>query len=149
MNKVSLKAFIFWLLAGCLLVSCSANLSPAPVRLAAPTPQPTSLPDVSPTETFFVDAWVDNPAPAAADKVILFGMLNMNGVFLSGIMMEANWPDEHNLPGMPNCYIQLSYGRGVCIIDAAKYPSGKYVPIQIKFDFHGRTLTGQTGFTPR
>jgi hypothetical protein len=143
------KALIFCYLACCMLVSCSTSLatSSSPDQLPVVQVTPTSSPTIA--DSFYVDVWVNNPTPSQNDKVILFGMLNKNGVFLSGIMMEATWPDENQSRGIPNCYIQLSYARGVCIIDAGKFPSGKYVPVQVLFEYEGQRFTGESGFTPK
>jgi hypothetical protein len=117
--------------------------STAVATLLAPARTPT------PEATFFVDVWVDNPTPARDDKVILIGMLNMQGVFLNGITMQATWPDAQISRGVPNCNVQLSYGRGVCVIDAGKYPPGTYVPIRVSFEYRGGVYVGETGFTPQ
>lgn len=146
---MSTRVAVIFLLASFLLVACDAGSTrpsanvPPPVEQASPTAAPTE------EDTFFVDVWVDEPNPSRDDKVILIGMLNKNGVFLNGIMMQANWPDVDNPRGMPNCYVQLSYGRGVCVIDAGKYPSGQYVPIQVTFEYQGQVFTGETSFTTR
>lgn len=138
---------LIWLLACVLLVACAP---PSPASPTATTAVEVATAQLSSAEdTFAVSAWVDNPAPKRGDKVILLGNLKKNGVFLGGIMMKATWPDESQPRGMPNCYVMVNYQRGVCVIDAGKYPVGEFVPIEITFDYRGRRFTAQTGFTPQ
>ena len=96
-----------------------------------------------------VNTWVNNPEPARGEQVIVYGSLIKNGVLLGGIMMQGTWEDASHTPGTPNCFVLVTYGRGVCVIETANFPPGVYVPVQIKFVYRGETYTGSTGFTPR
>jgi hypothetical protein len=131
-----------------MLSACLPNVS-APPGLPTPTDLQTILaPSQTSENSFEVEAWVDNPAPAHGTRVILVGSLIKNSVYLSGIMMQATWPDKTQERGVPNCYVLVTYGRGVCTIDASSLPPGVFVPITITFEYDGVTYVGQTGFTP-
>ena len=141
------RLFIILFLACSLLSSCMP--AQPVVKSATPEPQVTASPSSSSQKTFIVDAWVDNPTPSRNDKVILLGTLTMNGLYLGGIMMTATWPDKTQSRGTPNCYVMVLYQRGVCVIDASKFPAGEFVPIHISFEYRGQQFSGDTGFTPR
>lgn len=149
MINVGKRACIFWFLTCILLVSCSSKLEPQ-VNISA-TPEIQVTPTLSPTstDTFQVDAWVDDPAPSREARVILSGSLIKDGIYLGGIMMRATWPDETDRRGSPNCYVMVLYQRGLCTFDASNFPPGEFVSIQISFEYQGKTFYGQTGFTPK
>lgn len=96
-----------------------------------------------------MEAWVDKPSPARDGRVIARGSLIKNGVRLGGMMMQATWPDETQERGVPNCNVLVTYGSGVCAIDAEGYPPGVFVPITVTFDYDGTRYVGHTGFTPQ
>jgi hypothetical protein len=126
-----------------MLVSCSASATPEPA------PQPLPTPSATPEDIFQVVAWMDNPEPEHNERVILSGSLIKNGVYLGGMAMHAMWPDGTQERGVPNCSVQVIYQRGVCTIDASKYPVDVYVPITITFEYRDQIYIGHTGFTPR
>jgi hypothetical protein len=138
-KRLALFALLF-----VVLVSCQ------PLAQPSVPPPPTDLP-ASPTSTDFmrVKAWTNNPAPRSGQRVIVYGSLIKRTVWLGGIMMQATWADPSHLPGTPNCFVLVTYGRGVCVVETASFPPGVYVPVQIKFVYRGETYTGSTGFTPR
>ncbi|MHB0988165.1 MAG: hypothetical protein ACYC3P_05805 [Bellilinea sp.] len=130
----------------------SACLPKVSVSFGAPTPTDSQIipvPSQIPENSFEVEAWVDNPAPAHDARVILVGSLIKNGAYLSGIMMQATWPDKTQERGVPNCYVLVTYGRGVCVINTSSLPPGVFVPITITFEYGGGTYIGQTGFAPQ
>jgi hypothetical protein len=92
---------------------------------------------------------VNNPEPERGEQVIVYGSLIKYGVLLGGIMMQGTWADESHKPGTPNCFVLVTYGRGVCVVETGQYSAGVYVPINIRFDYRNKTYTGSTGFTPR
>lgn len=96
-----------------------------------------------------MNTWVNNPEPERGERVIVYGSLIKYGVLLGGIMMQGTWADESHEPGTPNCFVLVTYGRGVCVVETSQYPAGVYVPINIRFDYRNKTYTGSTGFTPR
>lgn len=118
---------------------------------AAPTAPPTALPTVTPAtdDVFEVFAWVDKPTPARDERVTISGSLVKNGVYLGGIMMRADWPREGQERGVPNCFVQMIYQRGVCVAEASDYPSGVYVPVTVTIEYRGVIYTAETGFTPQ
>jgi hypothetical protein len=130
------------------LVSCIPQTSPTPELPTLPSPRITSVPPTTHTDTFVVDAWVNNPYPPINSRVIVWGSLIKNGVHLGGIMMQATWPDETQEVGIPNCSVLVIYGSGVCVIDDIDYPAGEFVPITVSFEYGGNEFVGQTGFTP-
>jgi hypothetical protein len=98
---------------------------------------------------FEVVAWVNNPEPPQGSRIMLYGSLIKDGVFLGGMAMVAEWPDASQERGVPNCSVQVIYQAGVCIIETKDLPAGVYVPITISFEYQGQTYSGGTGFTPR
>jgi hypothetical protein len=96
-----------------------------------------------------VDAWVNQAAPARDDRVIIYGSLIYRGVRLGGLVMRATWSQKGDKTGTPDCFVLVTYGRGVCTLDAADFPAGASVPVTVTFDYEGQTYTGQTQFTPR
>jgi len=138
------------------LAACSPPLVPDPSSTSQQNGQeaasglpPLSVPEAEPEDKFEVHAWVDKPIPVQGEQITLFGNLRKNGVILGGMMMEANWPDENQERGRPNCYVLVIYQGGVCVIDTKGYPIGEYVPLVVKFVYDGQTFTGETGFTPK
>ncbi len=97
---------------------------------------------------FKVEAWVDHPTPGEDQRVIVYGSLLKYHTRLGGIMMRATWPDKDHPLGTPNCFVLVTYGRGVCTIDTSRLPSGVYVPVTVSFDYGNQRYSGQTGFTP-
>ena len=132
-----------------LLSSCITNSPSKPEPVSTPVNSALSTPTTKSEDTFQVYAWVGNPDPAQDDKVILSGSLIKNGVYLGGMAMQATWPDETHERGVPNCSVQVIYQRGICIIDASRYPPDVYVPITVTFGYRDQTYIGHTGFTPR
>ena len=126
--------------------SCSylpaASTTP-PLQQRTPSPLPASA------DVFKVNTWLSDPEPARGEQVIAYGSLIKNGVLLGGIMMQGTWQDASHEPGTPNCFVLVTYGRGVCAIDTGAFPPGVYVPVEIEFDYRGATYSGSTGFTPR
>jgi hypothetical protein len=112
-------------------------------QAASSTPSPTSQ------YTYEVKAWVNKPNPSKEDLVTVYGSLLKNGVYLGGMMMQATWPDPDQERGTPNCNVLVIYQTGVCTISAGKYEPGRFVPVQIYFDYDGAVFTGETGFTPK
>lgn len=138
-----MKQVILLILAGLCLVACSER-----------TPPPASLPTqavISPTSTdvFEIVAWVDKPNPARDERVTISGSLIKNGIYLGGIMMQAYWPREGQERGVPNCYVQAIYQRGICTAEASDYPPGVYVPVTVIYNYEGVIYTAETGFTPQ
>jgi hypothetical protein len=97
---------------------------------------------------FEVIAWISDTNPQPGERVILYGHLLKEGVYLGGMAMHAIWPDEDHERGVPNCSVLVTYGRGVCIVETEGFPSGVYVPITVSFEYLGNIYSGQTGFTP-
>ena len=132
-----------------LLAACLQKAAQPPRQPATSSSRATSVPSSVREDLFEVEAWVDEPAPAREARVIIYGSLIKNGVRLGGIMMRAAWPDDEKEPGVPDCTVLVTYGRGVCVVDAGGFPPGELVPITVAFDFDGKLYTGQTSFTPR
>jgi hypothetical protein len=138
------------LISICLLLSsCTTSSLSKPEPLQAPVIPASSTLSPTSKDTFQVYAWVDKPNPAQDDRVILSGSLIKNGVYLGGMTMQATWPDEAQERGVPNCFVQVIYQRGVCTIDASRYPPDVYVPITVTFGYRDQIYIGHTGFTPR
>jgi hypothetical protein len=101
------------------------------------------------TPTFEVDAWVSDPNPQLGSRIMLYGSLIKDSVYLGGMAMRATWPDENQERGIPNCTVQVIYGSGVCIVESEGFQPDVYVPITVTFEYQGKIYSGQTGFTPR
>ena len=144
-----MKFALVLLCIGAQLVSCTSSVipseAPATSLPAIQTPEPFLLP----TPTFEVVAWVDDPNPQIGSRVMLYGSLIKNGVYLGGMAMRATWPDEDQERGVPNCSVQVIYESGVCIIETEGFQQGVFVPITVTFEYLGKIYRGQTGFTPR
>jgi hypothetical protein len=137
-RRATLFALLCVLLAGCF------PKTPPPSAVVS-----TILPAKPASNDFIrVKAWADNPTPKSGERVIVYGSLIKRTVWLGGIMMQASWADPSHIPGTPNCFVLVTYGRGVCVIETAGFTPGVYVPVQIKFVYRGETYTGSTGFTP-
>ena len=136
------------LLCGCLPKATFSEAPPAASQTSSPQPL-TQSPTAAPTDVFKVNTWVNNPAPRRGEQVIVYGSLIKNGVLLGGTMMQGTWTDESHQPGTPNCFVLVTYGRGVCVVETSQFPTGRYVPVNIRFDYRNKTYTGSTGFTPR
>lgn len=145
-----LKALFYGLIACAVIVSClpmpqePADTNPSTGKIAS-TPEDLN----TPADKFSATAWMSDPNPPRDSRVILFGRLNKNGVFLNGIMMRAYWQDAETVKDTPNCYVMVNYQRGVCTINVSKFPAGTYVPIRIEIEYKGIRYAAQTGFTPR
>jgi len=139
-----MKCASFIILVSFLLSSCVRRVPPTTsVPLATPS-SPKFLPD-----RFEVEAWVNNPTPAQGSRLTVSGSLLKNGVRLGGMMMEATWPDKAQERGVPNCYVQVIYGSGVCTLEVNHFPRGIFVPITVTFAYGGHIYIGHTGFTPQ
>ena len=122
-------------------------MSPS-TQLATKIPPLTPTQSPNPGDIYEVQAWVDQSNPAQGERVIVYGSLIKDGVRLGGIMMQATWQEASHEPGLPNCFVLVTYGRGVCVVEPGNYPPSAYVPITVSFDYGGNTYTGHTGFTP-
>ncbi len=148
MSKYKSGLFLFGVFIAILLVSCTSapdlftTPSPSPVIQASLAPSPT------PEDVYKIHTWVSNATPSGDEKVLLFGTLKKDGVFLGHLMMKATWPDKDIQEGVPNCYVQVLYTRAVCIIHSGKYPRNEFVPIKIEFTYNGMIFSDKTGFTP-
>lgn len=92
------------------------------------------------------------PAESAASgrgQIIIYGSLIKNSVRLGGVVMRARWSQAGYPDGVRSCFAQTNYGRALCVLDAADFPSGVRVPVTMTFDYGGQTYTGKTAFTPR
>jgi len=130
------------------LVSC-APCQDASSQPLASQGQPTGA-EFSPTseDIYEVEAWVNKPAPRPDEQVTIYGSLLKNGVRLGGIMMHARWSERALNTGIPDCFVLVIYGSGVCTVAARDFPTGQFVPITILFEYEERVFTGKTGFTP-
>jgi hypothetical protein len=145
-----MKLATILLLVCALQISCSSNVMSSSEPTTAPvTPQTTPVQIPMRTPTFEVIAWVDDPNPKLGSRVMLYGSLIKDGVYLGGMVMRATWLDENQERGVPNCSVQVIYGSGVCIVETEGFQPDVFVPITITFDYHGQTYRGQIGFTPR
>lgn len=144
-----MKGAIVLFLVCVMQVSCSVYGTPtAETAGSIPTKtEPAPLP--TPVHTFVVDPWVNDPNPQVGSRVMLYGSLIKDGVYLGGMAMRATWPDEKQERGVPNCSVQVIYGSGVCIVETEGFQPGVYVPITVSFEYQGKIYRGQTGFTPR
>lgn len=131
------------------LVSCSFYSTKKEEQTTKPTLKSNSDPTSIEDDVFDVDVWVDNPTPEQGSRVMLYGSLIKHGVHLGGMMMNAFWPDEDQLSGVPNCSVQVIYGSGICIVETNGFPAGVSVPLKVEFDYEGKTYTGSTEITPR
>lgn len=129
---------IAWILAACRPISQASFIS---TSVAAPTA-------ILPSD-YTVLAWVDNPTPNRDEQVIVMGSLLNGTVSLGGMMMQAYWPDPQHEPGIPNCFVLVTYGRGVCTLDASSFPFGEPVTVEVRFNYRDHTYTGQVIFTPQ
>jgi hypothetical protein len=144
------KRIIFVIVFLILQAACSPGKlstltsSPTPAQPVNPTQPPTEL------EPIRVQAWVDNPTPALNSRIVVRGsLIKYKFNYVGGIMMTALWPDDQAERGVPNCFTQVTYGTGKCVIDVSRFPPGEYVPITISFTYRDKIYTGQTGFTPQ
>jgi len=117
--------------------------------IAPVIPQNTPVQIPMRTPTFEVVAWVDDPNPKLGSRVMLYGSLIKDGVYLGGMAMRATWPDENQERGVPNCSVQVIYGSGVCIVETEGFQPDVFVPIKVAFEYQGKIYRGQTGITPR
>jgi hypothetical protein len=146
MRRASILILIFIFIVP---VACSVK-NPSPGGLPTmPVQQVSTTQSPTPQDTFWTKVWVDEPTPPLNSRIIVFGSLNRNGVYMGGIMMQATWPDETHERGVPNCISLVNYGSGKCIIDVSRFPPGKYVPVTITLNYRGMVFTAQTGFTPQ
>jgi hypothetical protein len=145
-----MKLATILLLVCALQTSCSSNVIPSPEPTTVPViPQNTPVQTPIRTPTFEVVAWVDDPNPQVGSRIMLYGSLIKDGVYLGGMAMRATWPDEKQERGIPNCSVQVIYGSGVCIVETEGFQPDVFVPITVAFEYHGMIYSGQTGFTPR
>ena len=142
--KISLAVTLF-----CILACACDTIAPAPNRAAIPDHQLNKTTYSGHSDLFEVEAWVDNPTPDQNRRVNAHGSLIKNGVRLGGMAMVAVWPDPGQEYGVPNCSVQVIYGSGVCLIVAADFSPGEYVPITVTFHYAGEIFSGHTGFTPQ
>ena len=138
---------LLWI--GALLVSCTPNVTSSEPPATLFTATHTSEPFPLRTPIFEVVAWVDDPNPQVGSRVMLYGSLIKDGVYLGGMVMRATWPDEDQERGVPNCSVQVIYGSGVCIVETEGFRPNAYVPITVAFEYDGQTYSGKIGFTPR
>lgn len=142
------KALTWMILGLTLLISC-VNGQNALNHPPSSQEQPSRA-ELLPTsgDIYEVKAWVDKPAPRQDEQVTVYGSLIKNGVYLGGIMMQARWSKKALTTGIPDCFVLVIYGTGVCVVAARDFLPGRYVPITILFDYEGQVFTGKTGFTP-
>ena len=141
-RPVLVLVLIFFVQISCSPLGLSTTKSPAIV-----VPPTNSVIQPAPESAFRVNTWVNNPTPVRGSQVILRGSLIKYGAILSGIMMQAAWPPESGERQGPNCFVMVTYGTGVCIIETGSYPVGKIVPITVTFQYGGRKYFGYTSFT--
>ena len=144
-----MKRILILLLVVMLQISCSSNATQSSKPVATTVTRVAPTPTLFHTAIFEVVTWFDNPEPKLGSRVILYGSLLKDGVYLGGMAMRATWPDESQERGVPNCSVQVIYGSGVCNIETAGFQPGEYVPIIVTFEYQGKVYSGQTGFTPR
>jgi hypothetical protein len=133
-----------------LQVACSHQRLAAANPTATPGHAVNSGQISSTPEPLQVKVWINNPTPPLKSLVIVRGSLIKYGHhYVGGIMMSAFWPDESHERGVPNCFTSVNYGDGKCVIDASRFPPGKFVPVTISFNYEGNIYTAQTGFTPQ
>lgn len=142
------KALIWIILGLTLLLSClpRKDLFSRPFNSQSQpfgTGAPSTYEDI-----YEVEAWVDKPAPRLDEQVTVYGSLLKNGVRLGGIMMQARWSEKALTTGIPDCFVLVIYGSGVCTVAAGDFQPGQFVPITILFEYEERVFTGITGFTP-
>lgn len=140
---------MFWITLGLtLLLSCvpRQDLSSRPFDSLS---QPSETGSRSTSgDIYEVEAWVDKPAPRLDEQITVYGSLLKNGVRLGGIMMQARWSEKALTTGIPDCFVLVIYGSGVCTVAAGDFQPGQFVPITILFEYEERVFTGMTGFTP-
>ncbi|MGD2156223.1 MAG: hypothetical protein PVG14_00835 [Anaerolineales bacterium] len=144
-----MKRLITLFLICILQVSCSSKEIFIIEPSASIAPQETIAPILMRTPVFEVDAWVSDPNPLLGSRIMLYGSLIKDGVYLGGMAMRATWPDDNQERGVPNCTVQVIYGSGVCIVESEGFQPDVYVPITVTFEYQGKIYSGQTGFTPR
>jgi len=144
-----MKLVIILLLLCGLQMSCSSSAIPISPIATLTTPQNSPAPIPIRTPVFEVDAWVDDPNPPVGSRVMLYGSLIKDGVYLGGMAMRATWPDEEQERGVPNCSVQVIYQSGVCIVETEGFKTDVFVPIRVSFEYQGNFYRGETGFTPR
>jgi hypothetical protein len=141
---------LIWLVLIFVIISgCIPQATPEETPSIVPVTKPNPVVSSPSAGIMRVLAWVNNPTPTRGEQVIVYGSLLNYTVRLGGIMMQATWQDEAHQPGVPNCFVLVTYGRGVCVIETSQYPAGAYVPVHIRFDYNGEAYTGSTGFTPK
>jgi hypothetical protein len=150
-----MKRVLFIFLALLALAGCSLQTEdpfiPSVLPTSAPKtgPPPAAALSSASEDIFQVDTWVNRPEPDQDERVIVYGSLIYRGVRLGGIMMRATWPQEGRQAGKHECLSLVTYGRGVCTLEAADFPAAVSVPITVTFTYQGQTYTGRTSFTPR
>jgi hypothetical protein len=143
-----MKQVLFFVILTLIMTGCLPTLSPPIEVIATTTPIFIQTPSPTSGDIFEVQAWVNEPFPARDEQVIVYGSLIKDGVRLGGIMMRASWRDGTHEHAIPDCFVLVTYGRGVCTLDQGGLPSGVFLPITVTFDYNGSRFIGQTGFTP-
>lgn len=144
-----IRALTWMILGLAFLASCAPGRGTRDQPLVR-TEQPPMI-ETSPKsgDIFEVEAWVNKPSPRPDEQVTIYGSLLKNGVRLGGIMMQARWSERALATGLPDCFVLVIYGSGVCVAAAKDFPPGKFVPVTILFEYEDHVFTGKTGFTPR
>ena len=92
---------------------------------------------------------MNQPRPERGEQVVLHGSLIKHGVRLGAMTMEGYWPDPEQVPGVPNCRVQVIYGSGVCRVDTSSFKPGQPVNLGVEFFYEGKTFRGSTQVIPQ
>ena len=143
------RMLVALLMLGWGAISCSdrpADTADLPVLTAGPDSTGTAVFD---REDFRVEVWVNQPRPERGEQVVLHGSLIKHGVRLGAMTMEGYWPDPEQVPGVPNCRVQVIYGSGVCRVDTSSFKSGQPVNLWVEFFYEGKIFRGSTQVIPQ